>query len=167
MQLCFPSRIIKNLLLLITIFFSGAAAAQDGASLLITAEGGGDYLLTEDAILALPQVILKTHTVWTEGLQTFEGPLARDVLGAAGVNAESLVGKTATLHASNDYTIEIPAEDFILYDVIIAKKMNGISMTLRDKGPYWVIYPRDEVGELTDSRFDHRWVWQLAKIKVE
>lgn len=135
--------------------------------MLIRAEADGDYLLTEGAILALPQVVTKTHTVWTEGLQTFEGPLARDVLSAAGIEAESLVGKVATLHASNDYTIEIPAEDFIKYDVIIARKMNGISMTVRDKGPYWLIYPRDEVSELTDSRFDHRWVWQLTKIKIK
>ncbi len=167
MRLCFPGRVIKNLLLWITIFYSGAAMAQDGASLLITTEEDGEYLLEEGVILALPQVVLSTHTVWTEGLQIFEGPLARDVLGVAGVNTGSLAGKTAKLTASNDYAIEIPAEDFVNYDVIIARKMNGRSMTLRDKGPYWVIYPRDDIPELTDSRFDHRWVWQLNKIEVE
>lgn len=34
--------------------------------------------------------------------------------------------------------------------------MNGKYLTPRDKGPLWVIYPRDEFAELNTKEVDHR-----------
>ncbi len=44
--------------------------------------------------------------------------------------------------------------------------MDGKRLTVRDKGPYWLVYPRDEFTELKDARFDHRWAWQLKEISI-
>jgi hypothetical protein len=42
--------------------------------------------------------------------------------------------------------------------------MNGQMLTRRDKGPLWIIYPRDAVPMLREERFEHRWVWQLYRL---
>jgi hypothetical protein len=40
-------------------------------------------------------------------------------------------------------------------------------MTMRDKGPLWIVYPRDDYSVLHDARYDSRWVWQLNKLHIE
>ena len=46
-------------------------------------------------------------------------------------------------------------------------KMNGKYLTPRDKGPLWVIYPRDEYPELNTKEVDHRMVWQVNAMTVQ
>ena len=40
-------------------------------------------------------------------------------------------------------------------------------LTPRDKGPVWIVYPRDNHGVLADIRYDMRWVWQLVALHVQ
>ncbi len=104
---------------------------------------------------------LRTSTTWTDGTVLFEGVLMRDVLRAAGAR-----GETVEAAAINDYRIRIPITDFETYDVLIALRMNGKDLSLRDKGPLWIVYPRDDHSELKNGRRDHRWVWQLNRLRV-
>ena len=104
---------------------------------------------------------LRTFTTWTTGVRTFEGVLVRDLLSR--VEAR---GTYATATALNDYSIEIPLADFQKFDVLLALRMDGRDLTARDKGPIWIVYPRDQNAELQDARYDHRWVWQLNKITI-
>ncbi|SHI71408.1 hypothetical protein SAMN02745194_00911 [Roseomonas rosea] len=110
---------------------------------------------------ALPRHRLDTATNWTTGVRRFEGPLVRDVLAAAGAE-----GERVTAVALNDYTIEIPLKDFQDYDVILAMRMDGQVLTVRNKGPVWVVYPRDRHPELRNSLYDSRWIWQLRTLQV-
>ncbi|SOD98152.1 molybdopterin-dependent oxidoreductase [Caenispirillum bisanense] len=105
---------------------------------------------------------LRTGTTWTDGVNTFEGVLARDVMAAVGAR-----GDTVIAIAINDYRIDIPVSDFSDYDVLFALRMDGKDLTARDKGPLWIVYPRDDHAELQDGRRDHRWVWQLNALRVE
>ncbi|MEQ5801908.1 molybdopterin-dependent oxidoreductase [Halomonas sp. H10-9-1] len=113
-------------------------------------------------LAALPRERLTTHTSVTDGPQTFEGFLARDLLAALQAK-----GETVTARALNDYLTEIPAADFERYDVMLADTMNGERLTRRDKGPLWIVYPRDAHAELQDIRYDYRWVWQLRQLEIE
>lgn len=104
---------------------------------------------------------LVTTTPWTDGPQTFTGiPLARllDLVGAKG----------QTLHAValNDYAVDIPAADARRYPVLVAHSRNGAAMPIADKGPLWIIYPRDQHPELGDERHNFKWIWQLKAIEV-
>ena len=36
-----------------------------------------------------------------------------------------------------------------------------------DKGPFWIVYPRDQHEVLQDIRYDYRWVWQLDSLQVK
>lgn len=111
---------------------------------------------------ALPQVTIRTTTSWTDGVTEFEGPRVADVLESTGAN-----GETVTAIALNDYAVPIPANDFEEYDVILALRMNGETMSRRDKGPIWIIYPRDDFPELATVEYNARWVWQLRELRVE
>lgn len=115
---------------------------------------------TLSQLQALGVTTITTGTAWTDGPHVFEGALARDVLAAVGPVASSLV----TALALNDYQADIPLSDFAAYDVIFAWSMDGVPMTRRDKGPLWIVYPRDAVLQLQDERYEHRWVWQLNRL---
>lgn len=122
---------------------------------------GGQAEFDRGMLEALPNHPLQTATNWTEGTRRFDGPLVRTVLAAAGAS-----GQVVTAVALNDYTIEIPMEDFEQYDVVLAMRMNGTVLTLRNKGPLWIVYPRDRHAELRNSLYDSRWVWQLRTLQV-
>ncbi|MDI7861820.1 molybdopterin-dependent oxidoreductase [Rhizobiaceae bacterium n13] len=108
--------------------------------------------------------VVKTSTVWTDGgPHLFEGVLARDVLAAVGAQD----AHTVIVRALNDYAIEIPVSDFYDHDVILAMRMDGRQLTARDKGPLWIVYPRDDHPELQDERVDQRWVWQVKELEVD
>ena len=97
--------------------------------------------------------------------------LGRDEVADAGQSPErdrvGADGKTVTASALNDYTIDIPMEDFVRYDVLVATHMNGERLQPSDKGPFWIVYPRDGHSDLQDIRYDYRWVWQLIQLKIK
>jgi hypothetical protein len=113
-------------------------------------------------LIDLGQSELQTTTPWTDGVQVFEGVLARAVIER--VEGQGVSVKAAAL---NDYTVEVPMDDFLNYDVLLATKMNGEEMQVSDKGPVWIVYPRDDVPELQNRNLNDRWVWQLKSLHVQ
>ena len=105
---------------------------------------------------------LKTTTPWLDGAQVFKGVLARTLLERLGAE-----GTTVVATALNDYTVSIPMDDFRNYDVLLATEMNGEEMRVSDKGPIWIVYPRDDHPELQERRISERWVWQLKALEVQ
>ena len=67
----------------------------------------------------------------------------------------------------NDYKVDIPRSDAENFDVIVSYSMNGMKLDRADKGPLWIVYPRDGHQELQDIRYDYRWVWQLSELEVK
>jgi hypothetical protein len=105
---------------------------------------------------------LSTTTNWTDGVQVFAGVLGRTVLERVGAQGEVVMAS-----ALNDYTVEVPMTDFMNHDVLLAMDMNGEAMQVSDKGPIWIVYPRDQVPELQDRKLHERWVWQLKALQVQ
>jgi hypothetical protein len=110
----------------------------------------------------IPQISMTVQTPWYQTPQTFEGPLLRDVLKLAGINDGDI-----KLTALNDYTIKFPVSDAFKYDVILARKRNGKIMTVRDKGPLFLMYPFHQHAELLKPEYFRRSSWQLNRIKAE
>lgn len=146
---------------------AGSLPAPSGDVLLriggdIQRTNAGDEAHFDRAMLeALPRTNLATSTVVTDGTRHFQGFLMRDLLEEVGTSGESV-----TASALNDYVIEIPVEDFHRFDVLVADTMDGKRLTRRDKGPLWIVYPRDDHPELQDIRYDYRWVWQLERLEI-
>jgi len=110
---------------------------------------------------ALPQTSFTTRTPWYAQARRFTGPLLRDVLSAAGAQ-----GALIRLAALNDYRVDMPYEDAQRYDVIVARLLDDKPMSVRDKGPLFVIYPFDSRPELRGAVYYSRSAWQLRKIDV-
>lgn len=117
---------------------------------------------TSDDLLAMDTVELRTDNDFVDQMTTFTGPLLRDLLGAASLTSDDEIQITAL----NDYKTTIPAQEVIDYDVIIAVLQDGQPMSVRDKGPFWVIYPMSEHPELQDPGFNDRLVWQLSEVEL-
>ncbi|TNF21455.1 MAG: hypothetical protein EP318_07720 [Rhodobacteraceae bacterium] len=138
------------------------SAQEEGPVLRVTGKvAGGAVMLDMAALRALPATTLETSTVVTDGTHRFTGVLLRRLLGDLGAAGDSV---TAT--ALNDYAVEIPIRDFERFDVILAYEMDGAALRRADKGPLWIVYPRDAHPELQDIRYDYRWVWQLSDLEV-
>ncbi len=134
-------------------------------AILTIVAGDTAVILDRSEIAALDTVDIVTGTDWTNGTSHFTGPLVRDVLRLAVPDAGSFEAVIAT--AANDYSVEIPASDFQDYDVILAMTMDGERLTLRDKGPLWIVYPRDDYLELREPLINSRWIWQLVKLELK
>lgn len=112
----------------------------------------------------LPAYRLTTHTLVTDGVLHFDGVLVRDLLDWVGVSDSASVMMASAL---NDYAVNIPLKDFYDYDVLLATHMEGEQLSAMNKGPLWIVYPRDQWRKLQDIRYDYRWVWQLNKIQIK
>lgn len=143
-----------------------SAAGRTIGDLTIKTVDGKTIAIPEAELLAQPLKIVNTHTAWTKGQHEFKGILLSDVLAKAGIDVSSAGGMKLRALALNDYVVNIPLEDATKYKVLVAAYMDGKRLTVRDKGPYWLVYPRDEFTELKDARFDHRWAWQLKEISI-
>ena len=75
-------------------------------------------------------------------------------------------GDVLRARAINDYYVDIPVSDAIEGGPIIAYKMNGDVMLVRNKGPLWVVYPYDENPEYRSEVIYSRSIWQLDRIEV-
>lgn len=109
---------------------------------------------------ALPQTTLLTETPWTAAATNFVGPelgtLAR--LGPGHV-------ASAELHALNDYSTTIPAQDWSDYQVILTTRVNGATPRVYEKGPYWLMYPLNEMPQPTPQVYITRMIWQVDSIQ--
>ncbi|MCV2402072.1 hypothetical protein OFY17_04135 [Marinomonas sp. C2222] len=109
---------------------------------------------------ALPRHSVATHNLWTEGLNTYEGFAAADLLKLLGNK-----GNVLQVTALNDYMTEIPVSDFIEQGAIFATHQNGKRMSVRNLGPMMVIYPFDSNENVRSDIYYSRSIWQIKHIK--
>lgn len=165
--------------LALVLLLAGAAAGSGAALAEPLAAPAGEVILTvggklgqtnspEGAVFdlamleSLAPVEIETSTIWTDGVQVFRGvPLA--VL-LARLEAE---GEVIRARALNDYTVEIPVADAVEGGPILAFEQNGKPLSVRDKGPLWVVYPYDAVTDYQSEVIYARSIWQVARMDVE
>ena len=140
---------------------SGNTQAGDAAD---KGKAGAPLLAAFDMkfLKGLPQRTFESKTPWYKDAVTFTGPLLRDVLAAAKV-------KGVMIHAValDEYQAKIPFSDAQDYDVILAHQINGETLTPKNKGPLFVVYPYDSKPELQSVRFYERSIWQLKALRIE
>ena len=110
----------------------------------------------------LPQHSFTTLTPWEKQPIQFTGPLLRDVLAA--VKAQGTVIKAMAL---NDYQSSIPVEDAMKFDMVMAYKMNGQPISVKTKGPLFIVYPYDAKPELRSAVYYERSPWQVKSLTLE
>lgn len=159
-----------------TIAFVALSAAPLWAQELATPKG--DVILTVSGLIDttngdatarfdlemledLDDTTIETSTIWTEGKHTFQGvslAVLAKRLGISGANLRAV--------AVNDYVVEVPMSDAVENGPIIAYKMDGETMSVRDKGPLWLVYPYDSSAEYRTEVIYSRSIWQLDRIEA-
>ncbi|MGP6085893.1 molybdopterin-dependent oxidoreductase [Antarctobacter jejuensis] len=103
----------------------------------------------------------ETDTIWTAGTVTFTGVQLDKLLeyvGAEGTEIEMI--------ALNDYAVSVPSDDAVDGGPIIAYEMNGKTMSRRDKGPLWLVYPYASSSAYRTEVIYARSIWQLDRMNV-
>jgi hypothetical protein len=118
------------------------------------------------ALQQLDQRKIVSATPWYSSASEFSGPLLRDVLKASGAAAGADGSGRLRCTALNDYRVEIPIDDVRRFDVVVAHLFNGKPMSVREKGPLFVIYPFDEQPQLRTTTYYNRCIWQLKAIEL-
>lgn len=131
--------------------------------ILLTITGAQEEELTYDlaALEAMEAREFETTTMWTSGANTFQGVPLHHLLAEAGVTEGSV---TAT--AINHYAVEIPLDEITEDYPIVAYRMDGETMSVRDKGPLWLIYPFDSDPALQTETTYSRSIWQLDRLTI-
>ncbi|MCB1378161.1 MAG: molybdopterin-dependent oxidoreductase [Alphaproteobacteria bacterium] len=109
----------------------------------------------------------KIHTItssnpFLKGIHKFDGILLSDILDYVSASGDTIVA-----YALDEYTVDIPAEDVRNYPVLVATTMDGKLLDVRDKGPFWIIYPVDQYDELRSEEYSSRSIWQLRQLTVK
>lgn len=150
---------------LVTVLANNASAA-DPLLLAISGNigekaGNGVIQLSRTDIEAMPKTSFTTSTIWTEGKRDFTGVALIDLMDAVGASGTRLLAT-----ALNDYKIEVPFSDVVKGGPIIAYQMDGKPMSVRDKGPLWLVYPYDANADYRTETIYSRSIWQLDRIEV-
>ncbi len=111
---------------------------------------------------ALPVEKIVTATPWQKGVVTFTGPSLKALLDAVGAQ-----GQTLRMVALDDYSVRVPVSDAAQFNPVLSRRMNGVALKVRDRGPLFLIYPFDDRPALRDELYYNRSIWHLARIVVE
>ncbi|ADZ91161.1 molybdopterin-dependent oxidoreductase [Marinomonas mediterranea] len=103
-----------------------------------------------------------TNTPWTDGVNTYSGPRLKAVLEAVGASGSQMV-----VTALNDYSAIVPVADAKKHNVLLALMSDGKMLSVRDKGPIFVVYPFDDDPSLNNEVIQNRSVWQVKSIRVD
>lgn len=157
------------LILILSVLTAPAMAtdfAKPGGEVLLTLTGkisatnvDGTLQLDQALLESLPQTEFTTSSTWTSGTPTFKGVLLHDLIAAVGAT-----GGTITLKAANDYAITMPMADVTEEAPLLAFLMDGQTMSLREKGPVWMVYPYDKDEKYRTEEVFARSIWQLVEI---
>lgn len=113
------------------------------------------------ALQKLPSLSFSTRTPWYTTPRKFTGVRLRDLLAAAAAQ-----GQVVRAVALNDYKVDIPMEDAMTSDVMVAWLLDDKPMTVREKGPLVIIYPFDDQPALRTAVRYGRAVWQLRLLEI-
>lgn len=166
MQVGFFSRTVLAVVASVCFALSPVSASAESGKVILTIDGaisgGQPRDFTLEQLEALGSRTIETETPWHDGVVTFEGVPLATLMEHVGAQ-----GETAFVEALNLYSTEIPIADFAAHGVILASRMNGEAMSVRDKGPLFVIYPYDADPDLKSELYYARSAWQVRRITVE
>lgn len=135
----------------------GAGAQAEEPVLTLT--GAVTETLTLEDLREIGTTELSTETPWTEGTQVFVGVSGADFVESVGGEGTDVIAT-----ALNDYSVVIPFEVFADATTLIAFERNDEVMSVREKGPIWIVFPFDEAGFDRDVYRTYA-IWSLDRLE--
>ena len=152
----------KYLISFLFLFFSQAAMSD---SLTTTLQIGSSKTieLSPEFLSKYPTYAVRMDTPWFAKNSLFEGYHFKDILKSLNISED----RTLSVVAYNDYSVDIPVKDVYQYDMILANRHNGVKMTLKNKGPFILMYLFNERKELATAAYYSKCPWQIKKIMIK
>lgn len=157
----FPIFICAFLGMLQPLGLSAFAMDKSNAALSIELPDGQIVTISQTQLDEMDQVEFKTSTIWTDAEVSFSGVPLEAILEFAGAKGSSL-----ELVALNNYSIEIPIAELEDQMPIVATRLDGAFMSVRDKGPFWLVYNYDSDKKFQTEVIYSRSIWQLNRLVV-
>jgi len=155
--------IIKVSFLFMLVAFSSYLPASEKKLLTVNSISESiNATFTQQQLMQLPQHEVTTNLPWTEESHRYSGPRLEDVLSSLDAK-----GQWLTLRALDYYSVSLNLNRIKKFNPILALKIDGKLLTVRSKGPIWLILPVDSYPELNAALYNDYMVWHLVKIDVE
>jgi hypothetical protein len=164
---------MTTILTLVLSLLTGATAVAGGLAppegkVILTLTGAihatnGESAASFDLTMldAMPGRETTAATPWFEDVHTFQGVLLSEVVAAVGAE-----GRDLRVRAINGYEATIPAADVADLPIILATRIDGQELSVRDKGPIFIVYPFDLGPHLYNENYFSRSVWQVVSIQA-
>ena len=94
----------------------------------------------------------------------YSGVLLSQLLKIAGISPDAT---TITLHALDDYSVDMDIADAEKWPVMLATQADGAYMPVDKNGPIISVFPYDDFSEIDHLTYDALWVWSLDSITVK
>ena len=154
---------MKSILSLVLINLVLTVGAVQAAPKLTIHHANGSETLDRAQLEAMPQISLTTQTPYFDGDVAFSGPSVQQLLDRYEVTDDAEV----TLRALNNYQVSVEARELRQLGAIVATRMNGKTMSVRNRGPFWVMLPLSERPELDHEDYHRLMIWQLSEIDLD
>jgi hypothetical protein len=147
----------------VSLGFCSAARASDETSIHIDGDIGtpGGVVLGDAELTNLTQTAFDTATPWTDAPQHFSGPLLSTLLQQVGAGPGNI-----KVTSFNNYVVEIERSLITETAPILAARINERPFGIRNKGPYWIVFPYDDSVNYQSETIYAASVWQVKSITV-
>lgn len=143
--------------------FVNAGQAADTLFQIRSSTGGAAFAVTEEVIRKAGLHEYQAVLTATDGTpKRASGALLRDLIAAAGFK-----GSRVWATALDGYRMDLPMAEIMAVDVLAATALDGVPLSVRDRGPVWLVYPSVDHPEFRDPVHEARSVWQVKELVVE
>jgi hypothetical protein len=160
-----------------------ANAADNKPNVLTIEKEPGKPVATytvEELGKAFPSKTLETTTPWTNGeKRRYRGSSLKDILAKYG----SADAKIVTGVALDGFEAKLETKEIKSYDPIIATEVDCVDadrlaatctkeqefrpLTDADRGPFYVVWPYNQLPKSSNADENYRWIWFLAALRPE
>lgn len=167
--------------LLLVSGLSLANAAYDDPNVLSVEKEVGKPVVTytaQELSKAFPPRIIETNTPWTNGAKVrYRGAPLKEVLSKNGLSEAKIIEGIAL----DDYQAKLEMKEINTFDPIIATEIGCTDadrsskacavgqefrpLTDADRGPYYVVWPYDQLPKASDPGDNSRWIWFLVALR--
>lgn len=157
---------MRKLLYILPILVLSLPLTATAEEIILTISGKTDRTadapiqLTLSEFDSIDQSTVETKTPWHKEKTRFSGVAGTALLKYLGSQATDVDAV-----ALNDYKVSIPVSDLSSTGLIFATRKNGEPMSVREKGPIFIIYPFDSNPALDNEVIYGRSIWQLKALE--
>ncbi|HBC35160.1 MAG TPA: hypothetical protein DC045_12795 [Marinobacter adhaerens] len=155
---------VKFITSLLALFATLLVATSLQAAPTLTITSGDEKLVLDRSELeTFPQTQIVTTSPYFEGSAEFTGPSLSRVLETFDLSGDIRI----VLRALNDYRVDGNLRELLAMDPIVATRMDSQPMSVRDRGPFWLMLPLSDRPELDEQEFHRFMIWQLEAIILD